>query len=417
MMRTVSIIIAREYMQRVRTKGFVIGTIAAPILLLALLIIPGMMGARSVMSELELGLVDHTGELGEDLATRLEGGGYSVEIAGSPAQIEGMMARAASGELNGVLVLDSASLERGAAAYVGENSPSALREFVIKQAVVQAALERRLGSADDPGVAELLRGGSLTVELVGEDVRDDEARMAGYAAGFGGAFFLYFVLMIYGSMVLRSVLEEKTGRIAEVVLSSVRPWQLMLGKVVGVGAVGLTQIMVWVLSAALILSLGVPAALPFLPDSELLADLPAMIPSAWVMVHFVISFVMGYFIYSSLFAAVGAMCSSDEEAQQAQLPVIMLVVVPFVFMMPVLDDPGSTFAVLMSLFPFFTPILMFGRVAVGGAPLWEVLISIGGMVLALLAVAWVAGRIYRVGILMQGKRPTLPELWRWVRQA
>jgi ABC-2 type transport system permease protein len=416
MMRTVSIIIAREYFQRVRTKGFVISTIAIPVIMIALIVIPGAMGARSAMSDAEMGLVDRTGVLAEGLEQRLGSGGLRVEVADSPEAEDRMMERAESGELAGVLVVDAETLERGSATWIGEDPPSTLRRLTIQQAVSQEALTRRLGEGDDPALVALLAGGSLQVERVGAEEAVED-RLAGYAAGFVGAFFLYVVLLIYGGLVLRSVMEEKTGRIAEVILSSVRPWQLMLGKVVGVGAVGLTQLLIWVGVGALIIAFGVPAALPFLADAEVAAMIPDLLPGAGVLVFFLLSFLMGYFLYSSLFAAVGAMCSSEEEAQQLQLPVVMLVVIPFIFLFPVMDNPDGTFAVLMSLVPFFTPILMFGRVALGAAPLWEVLLSVVGMALAILLLAWVAGRIYRVGILMQGKRPTLPELWRWVREA
>jgi len=234
--------------------------------------------------------------------------------------------------------------------------------------------------------------------------------------GVAGAFILYFALLVYGAMVLRSVLEEKTGRIVEVILSSVRPWELMLGKILGVGAVGLTQLLIWVVFGALLLTLGAAALLPLVAETGILDQVPVFLPGWGLVVFFLICFFLGYFIYASIFAAVGAMCSTEEEAQQLQLPVVMVVLVPFLFLLPVLEDPESRLATVLSLFPLFSPILMFARVAVDAAPPWQAGISVVGMVGALAVVAWVAGRIYRVGILMQGKRPTLPELWRWVRE-
>ncbi|TVP54929.1 MAG: ABC transporter permease [Gemmatimonadales bacterium] len=417
-MRTVPILIAREYLQRVRTKGFVLGTIGAPIFLLAIVLIPQFLAGDGILAQREIALVDRTGVLAERLAPRLEDGGFEVELVADAEAEDRAIERAREGEISGVLVVDERTLQDGSATFRGLDSPSTLRQMALRQAVNQTALAVRLTDDADASLLALLQGGGLEMDRLGdeEDV-DETGGLAGYAVGFIGAFFLYFVLLIYGNMVLRSVLEEKTGRIAEVVLSSVPAWELMLGKIVGVGAVGLTQILVWVLSAVLILSLGVPAAIPFLGEMEFLADLPAFLPSAWVLAFFIVCFIMGYFIYSSLFAAVGAMCSTEEEAQQAQLPVMMLIIVPFIMLLPVLEAPDTTFAQLSSLFPFFTPIIMFGRVAVGTVPAWELGVSVVGMAAAILAVAWVAGRIYRVGILMQGKRPTLPELWRWVRRA
>ena len=132
---------------------------------------------------------------------------------------------------------------------------------------------------------------------------------------------------------------------------------------------------------------------------------------------FVALFLGGYFLYAALYAAVGAMCSSEEEAQQAQFPVVMLLVAPIMFIMPVIENPTSPLAVTASQVPFFSPVLMYARAATGAVPLWEILSALALLVLGVLVMAWVAGRVYRVGILMQGKRPTLPELWRWVREA
>jgi len=237
------------------------------------------------------------------------------------------------------------------------------------------------------------------------------------AAGFVGSFFLYFVLLVYGTQVMRAVLEEKTGRIVEIILSSVRPWELMLGKVLGVGAVGLTQLGIWLLSGLLIVSLGIPALVALIPAGEVPAEIREALPGVGVGAFFLVCFLLGYFIYASLFAAVGAMCSSEEEAQQLQFPVVSLVIIPVILLMPVLERPETAFAVSVSLFPFFSPILMFARVAAGAAAWWEATLSVVLMTGTLFGTAWVAGRIYRVGILMQGKRPTVPELWRWLRQS
>jgi ABC-2 type transport system permease protein len=224
-------------------------------------------------------------------------------------------------------------------------------------------------------------------------------------------------LLFYAVAVMRSVLEEKTSRIVEVVLSSMRPFQLMLGKILGVGAVGLTQFAIWIGLVAVVALTGLPALVSNQPGLLSLESIREYIPGLGLPALFVLFFLGGYFIYSGLFAAVGAMCNSDEEAQQAQFPVILLLVVPVIFVTGVIQNPTAPLSVSLSFVPFFTPILMFARVAVGGASGWEIAVSVVLMAATVLAVAWVAGRIYRVGILMAGKRPTLPELWRWVREA
>jgi ABC-2 type transport system permease protein len=153
------------------------------------------------------------------------------------------------------------------------------------------------------------------------------------------------------------------------------------------------------------------------PDLPGLVELSDVLSQASLLALFVGFFVLGFFMYSGLYAAVGAMCNTHDEAQQAQLPVVMLLVVPIVLVMPVIESPMTPMATGMSLFPLFTPILMWARVAGGGVPAWQIALSFALMVAATLAIAWLAGRIYKTGILMTGKRPTLPELWRWVREA
>jgi ABC-2 type transport system permease protein len=196
--------------------------------------------------------------------------------------------------------------------------------------------------------------------------------------------------------------------------------------VLGVGGVALTQLVVWALTGALIVKSGLPALIAGrgMPaaagvggEAAPALDLMAAMPGTGLVVLFVGYFVFGFFIYSGLYAAVGAMCNSDEEAQQAQLPLVMFLVVPIVFVLQVIESPTAPLSVGLSLFPLFSPILMWARIAGGGVPAWQIALSFVLMAAAILVIAWIAGRIYKVGILMTGKRPTLSELWRWVREA
>ncbi|MEX1256532.1 MAG: ABC transporter permease [Gemmatimonadota bacterium] len=418
-MRNVGIVIRREYLQRVRTRGFLIGTIAGPVILVGFVAFTVAMEMGDQNASRSIALVDRTGVLADGLAARLEEGDITVEVVapGTPAE-QGLRGRASEGELAGILEVDAGTLERGTGRWIGESPPSAIRSLGIRQALSQAALAARLGAAaSEEELSALLGGGSLDVELLDPEAVNEESRGTGLVAGLLGAFILYIVILVYGTTVLRAVLEEKTTRIVEVIISSMHPWELMLGKVLGVGAVGLTQLSIWILSGALIVSIGIPSAIAFLPDPGFLDEVREGIPGPGVFAFFGISFLLGYFIYASLFAAVGAMCSNEQEAHQIQFPVVMLIVLPIATIAPVMDDPAAPFAIAASLFPFFSPILMFARVAAGATALWEPLLSIVLMTATLFATAWIAGRIYRVGILMQGKRPTIPELWRWIREA
>lgn len=407
-------VIKREYLQRVRTRWFVIATIGAPILFLGLIAAPALFGGDDD-TDRSLAVVDHTGVLYEGLRARLEAADYTVESAPGD-NLSSLDARVEEGDLGGYLVLDEATLNRGDVIFATAETPSPLRALSLQQAVAQTAVEVRLGG-DRADVEALLRGGNLDVRLAEGAVAGASFDNPRFAVAYVGAFILYMTLLFYAVAVMRSVLEEKTSRIVEVVLSSMRPFQLMLGKILGVGAVGLTQFAIWIGFVTLVAITGLPALLMNQPELLSMESIQEFIPGLGLPALFILFFLGGYFIYSGLFAAVGAMCNSDEEAQQAQFPVIMLLVVPIIFVAGVIQNPTEPLSVWLSFVPFFTPILMFARVAVGGAAPWEIGVSVVLMAATVLAVAWVAGRIYRVGILMAGKRPTLPELLRWIRAA
>jgi ABC-2 type transport system permease protein len=413
-MNMVWAVIRREYIQRVRSKWFIFSTIAGPLFMIAVMVLPIYFANKSQQAGRKIAVVDRTGVLAERLLPALREGGFDVETqAWSDTVVPHLTQQVSDKALGGFLVLDDQTLKSGEAVYYGESRPSTLRSLTMRQAIVAAALEQQLlGQGVD--AAAMVKGGKLDVQVLSAqgDVTDKEM-----AVGFAGAFFLYVVILLYSVAVMRATLEEKTSRVVEVVISSMKPWHLMLGKILGVGSVGLTQMAVWALSAGLIFSMGLPAMISARPELAQLADLKTLAPGAGLLVLFVAFFLFGFFLFSSMYAAVGAMCSTDEEAQQAQFPVTLLIIVPIMFMTPVMNDPTSAMAVGMSLFPFFSPILMFARAAGGAAPAWQVGLSFVLMAVTIVAVAWVAGRIYKVGILMAGKRPTLPELVRWVREA
>jgi ABC-2 type transport system permease protein len=381
-----------------------------PLLLVFATAVPVVLASRNEAADRTIVVLDLSGDVGPWVARALEKGGYVVEPA-SAVDEEGVRRRMESGEVGGYLVVDRESLVAGRARLVVNESPSALRQLGIRQAVIQAALEHQLvGTATD--VDQMLAGGALEIEIVAGS--GGGMNVPAYAAAYAGSFVLYMVILLYAVAVMRSVLEEKTNRVVEVILSSLSPWQLMLGKILGVGAVGLTQLAVWVLMGGAMVALGLPLLLAARPE---LGELAAIIPGPSFFAYFLVFFLGGYFIFSALYAAVGAMCTSDEEAQQAQFPVMILIFVPVVALVGVIESPNSTLSVVLSLIPFFSPFLMFARAVGGAAPFWQVALSIVLMVFTLLGVAWVAGRIYRVGILMTGKRPTLTELMRWLHQS
>lgn len=413
-MKPLFAVIRREYLQRVRSKAFIFGTIAAPLILIAMFVVPLILSSRD-KDDGVIAVVDATGVLAEGVVERLEAGSFEPELVPFSASVqEEQDARVENGDIFGYVILDEVTLSSGAAEFRGDGRPGTVRRIQLQQAIVRTALELKLAGSDSD-VEALLGGGEINYTDLGDEESSGTQRAAEYAAGFIGAMVLYMVLLLYGIQVMRSVLEEKTSRIVEVVISAIEPWQLMLGKILGVGAVALTQLGIWAASMALLVTSGLPFLIAARPELAELENFREFVPTAGAFVLFFVFFVLGFFLFSGLYAAVAAMCSSDEEMQQTQIPVTMLIVVPILFLSPVIEDPNGALAFWLSMVPFFAPVLMFPRY-LGGAPLWQPLVSIVGILITIVIVAWVAGRIYRVGILMQGKRPTLPELMRWVRE-
>ena len=237
--------------------------------------------------------------------------------------------------------------------------------------------------------------------------------------GYLLVFVLYMFVIIYANSIMRSVLEEKTTRIVEVIISSIKPHQLLLGKLIGICSVCLTMFAIWVMFGVLLV-MNIKPLLGIFGIDSLPLQLIGVIEtikasSAEVLTYFFVYFIIGFFMYSTLYAVVGAICSSEEEAQQTGVPLTMLIVVPFILMFQLFRIPDSTLSVLLSHVPFFSPILMFMRINVLMPPLWEILLNILLMCVTVLLVTLISGKIYRVGILMYGKRPTLGQLWQWVR--
>jgi len=408
-------VIRREYLQRVRSKWFIMVTLLAPIIMIAMIVIPTFIAARSDRSDRDLLIVDGSGVLYERLASDFEASGYTVaEEPWTVDVVTDLRQQASDGEIGGFLVLDDLTLETGEAVLYVNERPSLIRRMTLRSAIASAALEYQLEQQGlDAGA--MLAGGELRVEMLVDEGSDTDDPQ--FFVAYMGTMFLYMVILIYAVSVMRATLEEKTSRIVEVIVSSMKPWHLMLGKILGVGAVSLTQIAVWLSMGALAVGAGIPMLIAARPELANLDTVVAVLPGLWLLILFVGLFLFGFFMYSGLYAAVGAMCSTDEEAQQAQFPVMMFLIIPILFVLQAIQEPLTPLVTWLSLFPLFSPVLMWARVAGGGVPGWQIGLSFVLMGATVIGVAWLAGRIYKVGILMAGKKPSLPELWRWVREA
>lgn len=416
-MRILFAVIRREYLQRVKSKWFLVSTFAAPAFMILAGVLPIVYETGQEEARRTLALVDQTGILADRMEPSLEAAGFTVDQA-SPGSLDSLRARAMAGELGGYLILDQESLSRGHTTFFGSQGPGSIRGMTIRGVLVQSALEARLAeTGNDTDLQALFAGGTMDIRILEEEgggTTDSEPEFVGV---FIGAMLLYMVVLMYAAAVMRAAMEEKTGRIVEILISSIRPWELMLGKIIGVGSVGLTQLAVWILGGILALTFGLPALVAARPDLVDPQNIAQALPGLEQVALFVALFLGGYFLYAGFYSAVGAMCSTEEEAQQAQFPVVIFLVAPMILLMPVMENPNSTMAVFVSMFPLFSPVLLYARAGAGSVPLWQIGTSLALLYVSVWVVAWVAGRIYRVGILMQGKRPTVPELWRWVKEA
>ena len=408
-------VIRREYLQRVRSKWFVISTLGGPLLILLLMVVPAYFLVRGGQAEQKLAIVDGSNVLYERIAPYLVNEGLEVEEERWYQDVvTSLRKEATEGDLWGFIVLDELTLDTGEAIVYVTTRPSPIRQLTLQSAITRAVMEYQLERLGVDAEA-LLSGGDLSLELLSEERTSTEEPQ--FWVAYLGAFFLYMVILFYADSVMRATLEEKTSRIVEVIISSMEPWHLMLGKILGVGAVGLTQLLVWIVSGFLIVVGGMPLLVSLSPGLMPVETILSALPGIGMVTLFVCLFIFGFFMYSGLHAAVGAMCNTDQEAQQVRLPMVMLLVIPIAMVSVVIMQPMTAMSTWLSLFPLFSPFLIWARVVSGGIPAWQIGLSFLLMLFTVLAIAWVAGRIYKVGILMAGKRPTLPELWRWVKEA
>ncbi len=421
-------VIRREYLERVRSRWFVIATLFGPILFGALMFLPALISARNktAADASKIIIIDATGAgLGERVATRLvggvSGGGGAVPRV-VPVEPAGIVAAEASAEaevkgerMKGYLVLDSTSLAGRKARYAGSNTTALFDMQKLERAIQREVLTIRMEKLGiDPEVGQSLMDVNVSVatERLTKQGRGGSGQL-NFFFGLAVAMLLYMTIFIYGLNVLRGVLEEKQSRVAEVVISSLPASRLLAGKVLGVGGVGLTQMLLWLGMSFAMYKIRTPILAKFGAASAPLA-MPEM---SWGVGAVVVGFfVLGFMFYAGLFAAVGATVNSEQEAQQAQMPVVLLLVSSIMFAQNILLQPDGALSRVLSMLPFSAPIVMPLRMTVAPVPTSEITIALLSVALGACGAVWLASRIYRVGLLMYGKRPSVREVFRWVGQ-
>jgi ABC-2 type transport system permease protein len=429
--------------QRVRSKFFIVATILGPVLMAAFTIVPALMLGTKAGGPTRLVIVDRTGRMYERLAKELlsgkdkpgeapaaspplapKGGALNPAVS-QPEQMskasftveearldsrsfddvrQSLEARIQNREIDGYIVLPADLLKNGQPELRARNAADVFTQETISRAITSAVRGQRLvesgiNEKDVERASEPVK--MKTVGALGKESKGD----ASFFFVFGVGLLIYMSVLLYGQFVLGAVIEEKETRIAEILFSSIRSFPLMMGKLIGVSLLALTQMGIWA-ATFLIFSLWAAGT-----SSITLPHIPPML-----FVYFTVFFLMGYFIYATVYAVVGTMVTTTQEGGQLALPVVLMLVAGFYLSFNIIRSPSSNLAFWASMFPFFAPITMLVRIVTETPPLWQILLSLGIGCATIVGLIWLASRIYRVGMLMYGKKATIPEVWHWIRQ-
>lgn len=432
------LIIEREYLTRVKKKSFILITLLSPLIFVALFTIPALVAVFAGKEQKTVAVKDDSGvfTVPDDTSSRV-----AFTLMNEPLDV--LKATYKGRGFDGVLYIPAFqdTVKRLKISYFSEGQLSLGAMNFIEDKVAEQTEDFKIKAA---GYSEEVMEGFKTKVLLeqkeiafsetGELIETDKKNSAGIATaiGFISGFIIYIVLLFYGTMIMRSVMEEKTNRIVEVIISSVKPFQLMMGKIIGVSAVGLTQMVIWIVLTVVLTSVAGmflnvdPAAtqtamnpMGQAPQAEVMSqstEIFSMITSqnwGYIIPIFLIYFLGGYFIYSSLFAAVGSAMGDDMgEGQSLTLVAMAPIIISIILISPVIENPTSPLATWMSIIPLFSPVIMPARLAFE-PPLWELAVSIFLLIASSVFFVWLSGRIYRVGILLYGKKASMKELAKW----
>jgi ABC-2 type transport system permease protein len=415
------LIVRREFRERVASRSFLIGTVIFPLIMIGLILLPKLVGSGGTERTI---IVINDGPAGVGAAfaaalgatpTSADENTYDVKVVPGPytAVRESLNSQVERKEIDGYVVLPAEVLTSGTIMFRARNVGSFAVMRDLRSAGTRAVQSERLKTAgiSAQAVAALIAPVNVDEAKITSRGEERGGALSTFLAAYVVAFLIYVMTTLYGVAVMRSVLEEKTNRIAEVLMSTIRASHLVFGKIIGVGSAAVTQVIIW----AAILTL-------FVTQSHRLGDrfaLPDSIMQALRVepltgVLLFLFFLLGFFLYASVFATVGASVTSEQEAQSVQFIALLPLISPLLFLESILNAPLGRTATTLGLIPFTAPIAMPMRMASSPVPPIEIAVSLVLLACAIAVVAWIAGKIYRVGILSTGKRPTLAELGRWV---
>ncbi|WP_053992174.1 ABC transporter permease [Mangrovimonas sp. TPBH4] len=437
-MNHLPLIIKREYLTKVKNKSFIIMTILSPLIMIALIAVVAYLTQLNNNKKRSISVLDETGML-EDVFQSTDNTTYNYLTNNTSLEEAKVLVKAQ--EDYGLLFIpkqvDSISASKGITFY-SEESPSL---------TVMSSLERRLEKKmtdlelESNGVdLDMINSSRISIDIAQETFSGETTSKIDNVLklAFGGmaGYLLFMFIIIYGNMIMRSVIEEKTSRIIEVIISSVKPIQLMMGKIIGTSLAGITQFIVWIILGGVLMSIvsaifGISLMDMHTPQQELMQQavqspefesklrlgLMAFqnLPIANLIVAFMFFFVGGYLLYSSLYAAIGAAVDNETDTQQFMMPILMpLILAVYVGVFTVIEDPHGTVSTVFSFIPFTSPVVMLMRIPFG-VPIWQQLLSLALLIGTFVFTVWFAAKIYRVGILMYGKKPSYKELYKWLK--
>lgn len=428
----ISIIIRREYMERVTKKSFIITTLLMPVIMLGLMMAPVLIAMFSESDNRNILVIDNSADT---ISSRLQN---TPTLTFLPQNISVDSARRVE-SVDAVLVIPESIYDNGATLQIYTNGASSMEvESAITGQFNDIIESQRLKNYNIDDLDEIISAVHSDVKL--QSLRNDEeatesSTMLSYMLGMILTLMLYMCLLLYGQMVMTSIIEEKNNRVLEIVVSSVRPTQLMLGKICGIGLVAITQIVIWGVLLSAMSAFVLPAVLPagvsadmaalsaegasanINTDLELLQALSMLGNVAYIIQLFgllLLFLIGGFMLYSAIYAAIGSAVDNIQDAGQLQSIVVFPIIIGIVVAMQAASDPGSSMAMWTSMIPFTSPMVMMARIPFG-IPAWEIAVSLIILVISFFIVVWFAAKIYRVGIFMYGKKPSFKELIRWMR--
>ncbi len=433
------LIIRREYLTRVKKKSFIIMTILGPILFASIAVVP--VALTSVSSDKEtIAVVDDSGIYENKLENSEE------LIFTSVRNVDSAKSQLATGTYDMVLhigAIADSTKANPVALFYGEKQPGLGTHNAIEKQLQDILQNRLLVQTYHISTEDYNKIKAVRISVKAQDVQTGEESSTGVKTGIGyaSAFLIYLFVFMFGAQVMQGVIEEKSNRIVEVIVSSVKPFQIMMGKIVGIAMVGLTQFFLWIVLTIAIVGFAGNALAPTLskdivatqsmgmdnminPELTEQMQSPDMISNMMsgfgnidftlIVVMFLIFFIGGYLLYASLFAAIGSAVDNEADTQQFMLPITVPLILAIVAIPMVMENPNGSVAFWLSMIPFTSPVLMMMRVPFG-VPTWELALSVGLLIAGFLFTTWLAAKIYRVGILMYGKKITYQELWKWLR--